>query len=138
MLVALLTSCATRNSEDTGAPVIGIEGHKWRLVELSDESMSPQPGESGPFITFDATVKQASGFAGCNNFFGSYELDGASLTFGPVGSTRRFCEGGIGELERRLFESLEKTRAWEIKDSALTFLDGGVALARFTRIEDKD
>ncbi len=67
----LLISCIKRETAGTGAAVIGIEGPKWRLVEVRDTPVSPQPGERRPFITFDATNKQASGFAGCNNFFGS-------------------------------------------------------------------
>ena len=137
LLVNLLISCIQRETVGTGAVVIGIEGPKWRLVEVSDAPMSPQPGERRPFITFDATNKQASGFAGCNNFFGSYELDGSSLKFGPVGTTRMFCEGAAGEVEMRFMESLEQTRTWELRDSALLLLDGSRVLARFTKVHDE-
>ncbi len=135
LLFVLLISCIKRESVGTGAAVIGIEGPKWRLVEVSDAPVSPQPGERRPFIIFNATNKQASGFAGCNNFFGSYELDGSSLKFGPVGATRMFCEGATGEVEMRFMESLEQTRTWELRDGALLLLDGSRVLARFTTEE---
>jgi heat shock protein HslJ len=137
LLVVLLISCTTRERAGTGAVVIGIEGSKWRLVEVSDAPVSPQPGERRPFITFDATNKQASGFAGCNNFFGSYELDGSSLKFGPVGTTRMFCEGPADEVEMRFMESLEQTRTWELRDGTLLHLDGTKVLARFAKVHDE-
>ncbi len=130
LLVVLLISCIKRETAGTGAVVISIEGPKWRLVEVSDSPVSPQP-----FITFDATNRQASGFAGCNNFFGSYELDGSSLKFGPVGATRMFCEGAAGEVEMRFMELLEQTRTWELRNGALLLLDASKVLARFTTEE---
>ncbi len=114
---------------------IGIEGPKWRLVEVIDAPVSLQPGERRPFIIFDATNRQASGFAGCNNFFGSYELDGSSLKFGLIGANRMFCEGAAGEVEMRFMELLEQTRAWELRDGALFFLDSSKVLVRFTTEE---
>ncbi len=137
LLAIVMTSCAKREAEGTETPVIGLEGPKWQLVDVSDEPVSPQAGERRPSMTFDATDKQASGFAGCNNFFGSYELDGSSLKFGPVGTTRMFCEGAAGEIEMRFMESLEQARTWELKDSALLLLDGSKVLARFTRVLDE-
>jgi len=135
LLVILLISCIKRETVGTGAVVIGIEGPKWHLVEVIDSPVSPQPGKRRPFITFDATNKQASGFASCNNFFGSYELDGSSLKFGPAGATRMFCEGTAGEVEMRFMESLKQTRTWELRDGALLLHDGSKVLARFTTEE---
>ena len=134
--VFLLISCIKREPAASGAVLIGIEGPKWPLVEVSGEPVSPKPGERWPFIIFDAANKRASGFGGCNNFFGSYELDGSSLKFGPVGSTRIFCEGPVGEVEMRFMESLGQTGRWEIRGSTLLHLDGTKVLARFTKVHE--
>ena len=85
-----------------------------------------------PFMKFDAAKKEATGFAGCNNFFGGYELDGSSLKFGPVGSTRMACPDLQMSLETEVFKALDKTRSWEIKDGGLLLLDDSEVLARFT------
>jgi heat shock protein HslJ len=130
LLVALLISCVKRETAGTGAAVIGIEGPKWHLMEVSDPPVSPQP-----FIIFNATNKQTSGFAGCNNFFGNYELNGSSLKFGPVGTTRMFCEGAAGEVEMRFMELLEQIRTWELRDGTLLLHGGSKVLARFTTDE---
>jgi len=113
-----------------------LEGSEWRLDELGGSPVSLPAGERWPSITFDGAKKQASGFNGCNNFFSDYNLDGSSLEFGPVGATRRFCEGTAGEVEMKFMQALEKTRSWEIRDGLLMLLDGSDILARFTAFHE--
>ena len=131
LLVTLLGSCIKSQTGSIRAVDIGIEGPEWQLLEISGMSVSPLPGERRPFIRFDGTKKQATGFAGCNNFFGGYELDGPSLKFGPIGATRMFCEGVSGEVEMRFMEALEQTRIWDRRDETLLLLKYGEVLARF-------
>lgn len=110
-----------------------IEGIQWQLAELSGVAVSPSAGGvQRPFVTFDAARKQVTGFAGCNNFFGSYERDGTSLKFGPIGSTRMSCPDLQMSLETEFFMALEKTRAWRLKDDVLQLHDSEV-LARFSK-----
>ncbi|UCD36298.1 MAG: META domain-containing protein [Nitrospiraceae bacterium] len=115
-----------------------LEDARWQLVEADGSPVAPLPGERQPSMTFDAGKKQATGFAGCNTFFGSYELDGSSLTFGPVGATRMFCEGAAGEVEMKFMQALEQTRTWEVRDCSLLLLKNGEVLARFTMVRADD
>jgi len=108
-----------------------LEGVEWRLDELGGSPVSIPAGERWPSITFDGARRQASGFNGCNNFFSDYKLDGFSLEFGPVASTRRFCEGTAGKVEMKFMQALENTRSWEIRDGLLMLLHEGDVLARF-------
>ena len=48
-----------------------------------------------------------NGSAGCNNFFGSYELDGDAIQIGQVGSTMMACEKGMTQ-EAIVLEALQK------------------------------
>jgi heat shock protein HslJ len=131
LIFTLLTSCIKREPAGIKTADINIEGPKWTLVEMIDAPVSLQPGERQPFIIFDATNIQATGFAGCNNFFGSYELDGSSLKFGLIGTSRMFCEGASGELEIRFMQLLEQTMTWKLSDEELFFLDSSKVRARF-------
>jgi len=132
LLVTLLASCIKSETGGVSTAAIGIEGPEWQLVEVSGSPVSTQSGERRPFVRFDGDKKQATGFAGCNNFFGSYELSGSSLKFGHIGATRMFCEGESGDMEMRYMAAVEKTRAWNIRDDVLLFLDDSEILARFT------
>ena len=43
-----------------------------------------------------------SGYTGCNLMSGSWRQEGAEARFGPIISTKRFCVGAGGEIEKRL------------------------------------
>ena len=86
-----------------------------------------------PHILLDTVEKRATGFSGCNNFFGSYELNGSSLKFGPVGATRMACPDLETGLETEVFKALDQTRTWKIQDGELIFLDDSDVLARFSK-----
>ena len=118
-------------------PSVGntLTGMKWRVVELSGHPVAtPLHGEQ-PFILFDQAKRQATGYAGCNRFFGGYELDGAALTFGPIGATKMACPDLEEGLETEFFKVLYATRRWEIVDGALWLLNGDAVLARLEKVQ---
>ena len=115
-----------------------LEDNEWSIIAVSGFIVDQLHFERRPFITFDREKKQASGFNGCNNFFGNYEIDGYSLKFGPVAATRRYCEGTANEVEMKFMQALEKTSSWELKEGLLTLLDSGNVLARFTAVQNAE
>jgi heat shock protein HslJ len=53
--------------------------------------------------------------ADCNGGFGSYEINGSSLTLGPLGTTLMLCpEGGQG---REFIDALSSVTSWSIDQS---------------------
>jgi heat shock protein HslJ len=128
----LLVSCMKQATQTPGAEAAGIEGIRWYLTEVGGAPVSPMADDRQPHILLDPAEKQATGFAGCNNFFGSYELDGSSLTFGAMGSTRMACPDLETGLETSVFEALENTSRWKKSDGELLLLDGDAVLARFS------
>ena len=137
----MLASCIKSEKGIISTAALGIEGPQWQLVEVSGSPIlikSGQSGERRPFVRFDENKKQATGFGGCNSFFGGYELSGPSLKFGPIGATRMFCEGEAGEMELRYMAAMKKTRSWNIRDNVLFFLDDSEVLARFTLARGDD
>lgn len=140
MFLFLLLVCFNQSKAEPIVPVItDIEDIKWQLVELSNEPVSPLAGEKRPYILLDSTQKKATGFAGCNNFFGGYEIDENALTFGPIGSTRMACPDLQLSLETEFLNVLGQTNQWEIKNDVLFFLDDSdVILARFTKEDNSE
>jgi heat shock protein HslJ len=57
---------------------------------------------------------RAYGNAGCNHWFAPYRLDGESIVFGPVGSTRKLCAPAVMEQEQRFLQALPKVQRWDI------------------------
>jgi heat shock protein HslJ len=137
LLVTLLGSCIKSETGGIRPDAIGIEGPEWHLVEVSGIPVSSLASERIPFIKFDALKNEAAGYAGCNNFFGGYELDGSSLKFGTVVSTRMFCPDLQMSLETEVFKALDKTRGWDIRNGELLLLDGSEVLARCVMVREE-
>ncbi len=111
-----------------------IENIEWRLVDVDGRTISPSINEKWPYLKFDPAKKQTVGYTGCNNFFTGYTLEGASLTFGPIGATRRACDGPQDEIERDFLKALGATRTWQMRDGML-LLCADKVLARFKRAD---
>jgi len=115
----------------TSAEPPGPEGVEWRLLALGGMTVPALAGGRQPSLRLDPAKRQANGFAGCNNFFGGYELSGATLKFGPLAATRKACPEAESSVETRYFQALERTRGWRLEGGELLLVDNGAVLARF-------
>lgn len=81
---------------------------KWVLVEMYQK---PLPSfEEEIYITIDKELNKISGFAGCNQFFGNYEIQKKKqVEISGIGMTKKYCEGLANEIEKAFMESLNNT-----------------------------
>jgi heat shock protein HslJ len=112
-----------------GAPA--LIGPTWILLEVKGTAVNVPAAARQPSLIFHATEKRVTGYSGCNEFFGSYDLNGEMMTFGPLGMTRRSCEGAEGDTESAFLQALEETRSWKIEKGMLLLLDNSRVLSRF-------
>ena len=112
-----------------------LTGVEWRVRELAGHAVAPSVDPQQPFIIFDEAKKQASGYAGCNRFFGGYQLNGEALKFGPIGATKRACPDLEEAVETEFFKVLDATRRWRIVDGTLELLNNDQVLARLQKIQ---
>ena len=135
-------SCASSSAaaapEDTRgtAPVEGareaspIENTHWTLTRVGDTPVRHE-GEREPHVVLHSTTRRVSGAAICNQLLGSYRLQGTSLTFGAVATSRMMCPAGM-DVERRFLAALQATRTARVRGGTLDLLDAkGRALASF-------
>ena len=110
-------------AQDDG--LAGPEGVDWSLVSYYDEELGETtmvPFEVQPTLRLEDGV--ASGFGGCNQFSGSYELDGSSLTFGEEMSvTLAFCEGPGQPIEDVYLAALGTVGGWSIEAGQMQLYD---------------
>ncbi|WNW11446.1 META domain-containing protein [Pseudomonas sp. DTU_2021_1001937_2_SI_NGA_ILE_001] len=99
----LLAACASE------APRIEHE-HSYALEWIGER---PLVDRSGMTMTLGADGR-AYGNAGCNHWFASYTLQEQSITFGPVGRTRKLCVEALMEQEQRFIDTLPKIQRWDI------------------------
>jgi heat shock protein HslJ len=131
-LVALFVSACHQTATESGGPVASIEGIEWKLVELNGKPAGSGANGKPATLTLTAAGTRANGFAGCNQFFGSYTLTGSALKFGLLGMTRMACPGSDA-LETSYSKALETTTGQRLTRGKLELLAGNTVLATFTR-----
>ena len=116
-------------AEETMADEPQLVGVEWVAVSIAGQ---PAHEEVRSTINFD-DEGLAFGEAGCNTFRGAYELEGDGISFGPMASTRMFCEDPRQEQEDRYLAALATVTRYEIAGGELRLLpaDGGEP-TRFT------
>ena len=76
--------------------------------------------------TFDSAEKRVSGSAGCNSYFGDYQLNDNTLTFLVIGHTEMYCmepEGAM-EQETQYLKTLNSAESYQVKDGTLQVNSG--------------
>lgn len=102
----------------------------WTVTEVGGARAAPEVASS---LTLTA-AGEALGSGGCNNFRGTYTLEGGVLEFGPIASTRRACPEPQMQQEGRFFDALAATRGYRIEGATLVLLDSaGTAVVRLGR-----
>ncbi len=120
---------------DAGS-IATLSSHEWilRSIEMGDWSQSTDALEMRPSLRFsrelgtpDAASGRVSGYAGCNQVFGSYSTDTGLLKISALGATRRMCEQDLADLEQRVIASLTAAESFQITDDQLVIeFNGGV------------
>ena len=116
---------ATPGAATSGGPPTELPGTSWVLQGISGAEL----GTGVPTINFgtDGTV---SGSAGCNTYNGTYTLDGSSIKFGPLASTKMACPVADMAVETAFLAGLAGATSWSIQALFLTL--EGAATMTFT------
>jgi heat shock protein HslJ len=105
----------------------------WMLTEIAGADGTMATPLTIPTLSFEDG--SAAGHASCNQYFGPYEIDGSSISFGPLSSTQMFCgEPGVMDQEAAYLTALEAVDTWSIDGDTLTLSSGDTALLRYEAI----
>ncbi|HMV74979.1 MAG TPA: META domain-containing protein [Microthrixaceae bacterium] len=75
-------------------------------------------------LTLDfGTEGSVTGFGGCNNFRGSYTLEGGVISFSEFASTKKACEPDVMELEDKYLAALAAASVVERSGNTLNLRD---------------
>lgn len=103
----------------SGDAVSDLTGTGWVLEEIGGLTLA----DVEPTILFggDGTV---SGFTGCNTFSGTYALDGATLSFGPLATTKMACADPTMFVESAFLAAMAGLTGWSLDGEGRLALDG--------------
>ena len=127
LLVAAVPGVVLAQEEEVPAAELSPEGVDWTLMTLAGEPLA-----EGVEVTLFLGDGEVVGDAGCNSYFGNYEIDGDTLTFpDPFGITRKLCEDAVMAIEDAYLPLLQATANWAIDEEgalSLADADGAVQL----------
>lgn len=116
-LLALATAPVVAQSPSPSADELA--GTSWAVT-----SVAGTPGSGATLVFAEAA---AGGFAGCNNFRGSYQASAGSLAFGPLASTMKACEEAVMAFEQSYLAALSSVAGYAIGDGTLGLTDASGA-----------
>lgn len=129
MLLPLLQACSTASPKQLAPEVYTILDAYWMLLSLEGQSPQAPNNTRTAYIRLQEGENDLKGFTGCNNLFGKYELNGNSLKFKDLATTRMMCPSI--EQENKLLRVLERVDSFRISDKILTLYQGDEAIATF-------
>lgn len=76
--------------------------------------------------TFDSSKKQVNGSAGCNSYFGDYQISNNKLTFLVIGHTEMYClePEGVMEQEQQYLKALQAAESFQVQEGKLQIKSG--------------
>ncbi len=110
-------------TEEIPSAEVTLEGTTWTLLSIVTSDGNSYEVLPDTRVTAEFNNGQISGTAGCNNYFGSYETDGSSLTIGPGGSTMKACVPKIMLQETAFLATLSSVASYEIIEGQLHLQD---------------
>jgi heat shock protein HslJ len=81
-----------------------LDGTQWTLASADAGPLASLAAKSEVTLNFEAA--RIAGYGGCNQYSGSYTLQGTTVTVGPVSATKRGCIGDGDVIERAWFAVL--------------------------------
>lgn len=114
---------------DTGLAIVSVNplaeltNTYWKLLSIDGEPivMAAQQTKEA-FLQMVEDNGAIKGFGGCNYFSGRYNVEGHSLSFSPLASTRKACIYGM-EDEAKFLQILDQTAYYSIHKEDLTLLN---------------
>lgn len=98
----------------------GLQNGEWRVTQIGGDVV---PQDSAPIMSFTADGR-FQGSTGCNRFNSTYELDGNLLAMTNVATTRRACDAGTMQQERRFLEAISFIEKASLEDGGVLVLSG--------------
>jgi putative lipoprotein len=104
-------------------PLADLTNTYWKLTHIEGNAvMMQEKQKKEAFLQLVTEDGKLRGFAGCNNFTGSYEINGNALTMAKIAQTKKMCMAAM-ETESRFINALNNTAHFSIHEHHLTLLN---------------
>lgn len=118
-LSSTLTGCILTSYSQATFDVKELRTPTWHLTSIDGNALTLTDGQQVPSLHIDEK-SMATGFAGCNNFFGEAQIDANKLRITKINSTMKLCENDATELEKKVTTALQTWGTVTIDKNELT------------------
>ncbi len=118
--------CTDRSDQKPDSDLVNT---RWKLVQLDGNAITTPEDGSDIYLTLQLDSDKVNGYAGCNNFFGNYELNDSTLRFSRLAATKRACPQL--DLEGAFLSMLESIEEYRIEGAQLILYSEGEPVALF-------
>ncbi|VAX26479.1 hypothetical protein MNBD_IGNAVI01-1311 [hydrothermal vent metagenome] len=105
----------------------------WKLLEINGEEIKIPSDVREPHFILRTDGKAVKGFGGCNNFMGSYKVNGNKIEFGPMAGTRKFCKETM-EIENAFMKVFSEANNYKIFGEQLELYHNDKLIAKFESV----
>jgi heat shock protein HslJ len=124
ILILLFIGCS--GSSKLANPNLLI-GKTWVLSSFKGDYDLSMFSLGTPLISF-LEEERLGGFAGCNNFSGTFSLEGSGLQLDPGAITKKACSGTA---ETAFISAMGNVKNFSVEKSKLILMDGTIELMSF-------
>lgn len=114
--VAGIAGCKSLEPLPKNTPEGLLGGTSWQLQQLGAHGAI---AGSQPTLVF-AEAGKVSGTASCNQFSGTVAIDGKSITFSPLATTRMACAEALNAQEATYLKALQEAQWFTVAGNTLT------------------
>ncbi len=109
-----------------------LANSNWRLASLNADTVPVAGSVLTAFFGADGRINVNGG---CNNFNGSYTVNGSALSIGPLSGTQIACSPDLAQQENAYLIALQAAASFQISGSQLVVRNAaGQEVLRFDRI----
>jgi heat shock protein HslJ len=123
LVIAICAACEQGTPRETEGDAAGIWNTSWRLENL---------GGAGVIEGTEATLEfpeegRVVGRGSCNRFFAIVAVEGDTIRFSGIGSTRMACAEPLSTQEAKYLKALESAERFAIEGDELLIHSSGLA-----------
>lgn len=108
----------TDKESTIGGQQAALSGTEWALVQLRDRDLS-----QATTISLRFTADEFRGFAGCNEYWGAYSVDGNRITIHELQSTLIGCSERVWDQAEEYHTALAYAATYRLADDRLEIFD---------------
>jgi heat shock protein HslJ len=132
LFMSVFSSCCTTNqakSNSQNEAAVSLYETKWLLKKIS-KAGNLQDVNTSAFIRFDKEKNSAGGNGSCNSFGSTTKIEGQSVNFSNIFSTKMFCQD-VQSIEDAFFGLLGKSTRYEISGKNLKLYQDKTVILEF-------